>query len=274
MDALEPRAAPAPAPAPAAASSPKARHTWVDILIVGSVLLLAALIGRQILTQRAGATFSDDDPTPRPRLNAPFITSADAVVDKMVELAQLTNEDVVYDLGCGDGRIIITAAMHSRCRGVGFDIDPERVAEARKNVELHGVGRLVTIKEEDIFRVDLSKANVAVMYLLPWMMQRLTPQFEEMLPGSRIVSHDFYIEGVEPERVAVVQADASSSPHFVFMYTVPLRWNPDMPNKPPMQGLADRADAERAAKKKTNDAPNGDKEAAAAETVAPNSVHP
>jgi len=228
------------------------------VLLFGGVVVIAGAFGRQALIQRVENTVYDPAPKPHPRLNAPFIKSGGAVVDKMVELAQLTPEDLVYDLGCGDGRIIVTAALQSGCQGVGFDIDPERVAEANKNVELHEVGKLVSIQEQDIFQLDLSKANVAMMYLLPWMMQRLPPQFEKMAPGSRIVSHDFYIEGVEPERVAVVHDDPTQSQHFVFLYTVPLRWNPDMPKKPPMQGIADRADAARAAAKKKAAADEGE----------------
>ncbi len=249
MDSPETRVDSPPAPLP------RSRSNVVAVLVIGGVAIAAGLIGRQVLTQRANNTVFTPDPHPRPRLNAPFVTSEDVVVDKMIELAELTKDDVVYDLGCGDGRIIITAALQSGCKGTGFDIDPERVGEAQKNVELHDVKQLVTIKEQDIFALDLSKANVAMMYLLPWMMQRLTPQFEKMQPGSKIVSHDFYIEGVEPERVAEVKVGTRQSRHFVFMYTVPLRWNPDMPNKPPQQGIADRADAAQAAAEKSGAKP-------------------
>ena len=157
----------------------------------------------------------------------------------------------MYDLGCGDGQIVVTAALKSGCQGVGFDIDPERVAEANKNVELHGVARLVSIKEQDVFQIDLSEANVVMMYLLPWMIQQLAPQFDQMKPGSRIVSHDYFIEGVEPERVVYVDVDSEQSQHVVYLYTLPLRWNPNMPNKPPVRGAADRADAEKSAAEKT-----------------------
>lgn len=235
---------------------PAARRKRTVVLIAGCLIVAATLCGRYALIHFADHAGYDPTPAPRPRINAPFITSADAVVDKMVEIAQLTKDDLVYDLGCGDGRIIVTAALKSGCRGVGFDIDPLRVAEAKKNVELHDVQRLVSIQERDIFQVDLSQADVAVMYLLPWMMQKLPPQFEKMKPGSRIVSHDFHIEGVEPERVVNVYVKPDDIRHVVFLYTVPLRWNPDMPNKPPQQGVADRADAQRAAAKKQADATN------------------
>jgi len=226
---------------------PASGRKLMVVLVLGCLVIEASFFGRRLLIQRSENAVYDSTPTPRPRLNAPYVISDDAVVDKMVELAQISKDDVVYDLGCGDGRIIVTAALRSGCRGVGFDLDPERVAEANRNVEIHDVSQSVSIKQQDIFEVDLSKANVAVMYLLPWMMQKLTPQFEQMQPGSRIVSHDFYIEGVEPERVAQVQVNPNDTNHYIFVYTTPLRWNPDMPKKPPVDGFADRADAAKAA---------------------------
>lgn len=242
-----PQDSPQPLVDSGAAPLPASPRTLTMVLMLGGLIVLATFFGRHLLIQMANDTGNDSAPAPRPRINAPFIKSADVVVDTMLEVAQITQDDLVYDLGCGDGRIIVTAAHERGCRGVGFDIDPERVAEANKNVQLHDVGQLVEIKEQDIFQVDLSKANVAVMYLLPWMMQKLPPQFEQMQPGSRIVSHDFYIEGVEPERVVEISVGPNDTRHFVFLYTVPLCWNPNMPNKPPLQGLADRAEANKAA---------------------------
>jgi len=228
----------------------KSRRNLVAILVFGCLFLLAGYYGRRQLLEQAANPKPIIDPAPRPRLNAPFIKSADSVVDAMVEIAQLTKDDIVFDLGCGDGRIIVTAALKSGCQGVGFDIDPERVVEAKENVELHDVGRLVSIKEQDIFEVDLSEANVCMMYLLPWMMQKLTTQFEQMKPGSRIVSHDYYIEGVEPDRVVEIFVEPNHERNPVYLYTVPLRWNPNMPKKPPLEGILDRADAARAAAEK------------------------
>ncbi len=241
MDSHEPPAG------SAAASEAKPRRKLLVMVIAGAVVILAGFIVQQVLTQRTNNLVFDPTPKPRPRLNAPFITSADSVVDAMVKVANVTDEDVVYDLGCGDGRIVVTAAVLTGCRGIGFDIDPERVAEAQANVELHDVKELVTIQERDVFTVDMSEASVAMFYLLPWMIQRLTSQFEEMKPGSRIVSHDFYIEDVEPDRVVEVEVGPQKRRHAVYLYTVPLRWNPDMPKKPPTQGVLDREEAARAA---------------------------
>ena len=222
------------------------RRKLVVVLAAGCLVLIGGAIGRQVLLWQADQADFNALPTPRPRLNAPFITSPDEVVNKMVQIAALTKDDLVYDLGCGDGRIIVTAALQTGCQGVGFDIDPERVAEAKENVRLHDVQDFVSIKQQDILQLDLSEANVAIMYLLPWMMQKLAPQFERMKPGSRVVSHDFYIEGVEPERVAQVVVADTRERHFVYLYKTPLRWNPDLPKKPPQQGWADKEDAARA----------------------------
>lgn len=171
---------------------------------------------------------------PRQGLNAPFITSTDLVVEKMVELGRPAQSDLVYDLGCGDGRIVITAVLKTDCRGVGFDIDPQRVAEARENVRLHDVADRVQIVEQDIFTVDLSKANVAMMYLLPWMMNKLLPQFEQMQPGCRIVSHEFWIDGVVPDEIAEIP-DIEGQTEAIYLYTTPLKKNPAMePGRPPV----------------------------------------
>jgi predicted RNA methylase len=172
-------------------------------------------------------------PGKRTLRNAPFITSPDRVVDEMVKLADLTEQDVVYDLGCGDGRIVVTAALQSGCRGVGYDIDPKLVAEATRNAEEHGVGDRVDIVEQDIFSVDLSQADVCMMYLLPWMMNKLVPQFEQMKPGSRIVVHEFWIEQVVPDRIVEIPVEEKNLV-CVYLYTTPLRHDPSMEiGKPP-----------------------------------------
>ncbi|MCU0961977.1 MAG: methyltransferase domain-containing protein [Pirellulaceae bacterium] len=173
-------------------------------------------------------------PPPRQGLNAPFITSPDLVVEKMVELACPTPSDLVYDLGCGDGRIVITAALKTGCRGVGFDIDPQRVAEARANVQLHEVADRVQIVEQDVFSVDLSRADVAMMYLLPWMMNKLLPQFAQMKPGCRIVSYEFWIDEIMPENIVETPA-ADGHIQRIYLYTTPLTKSPALePGKPPV----------------------------------------
>ena len=128
-----------------------------------------------------------------------YVPTPQKVVDKMLEVAHVTTTDVVYDLGCGDGRIVVTAAKKLGAHGIGFDLDPDRVAEALANVQHAGVGAAVSIRRENVFSVDLSPATVVTLYLLPEINVRLIPQLEKLRPGSRIVSHDFDMEGVIPD---------------------------------------------------------------------------
>jgi predicted RNA methylase len=187
-----------------------------------------------LLLDPAARILLDSGPAPHPRINAPFVTTSNIVVERMVELAGLTADDLVYDLGCGDGRIVITAALSKGCRGVGFDIDPRRVAEARENARQHAVDQRVEFVEQDIFTVDLSKADVAMMYLLPWMMDRLLPQFQQMKEGCRIVSHEFWLEGVEPDDVVELDNPERERTSSIYVYRTPLRFNPAMiRGKPP-----------------------------------------
>src|ERR1700760_2752218 len=107
----------------------------------------------------------------------------------MLELAEVKAGDVLYDLGCGDGRIVVTAAKRYGIKATGFDVDPERLQESRENVRANRVGDLVTIKNQDIFKTDLTGASVITLYLLPDLNVRLMPQLSKLKPGSRIVSH-------------------------------------------------------------------------------------
>ena len=152
-----------------------------------------------------------------------FVTTPQDIVDKMLELAQVKKDDLVYDLGCGDGRIVVTAAKRYGCRAVGFDIDPQRVKESLENVEKNEVGHLVRIEQKDIFTLDLSKANVITLYLLPNLNVKLIPQLEKLRPGSRIVSHNFGMEGVKPDKVVTLTSREDQSEHTVYLWVSPLR---------------------------------------------------
>jgi len=131
-------------------------------------------------------------PATRPTLDVPYVPTPQEVVDKMLEMAKVKQGDVVYDLGCGDGRIVITAAQRHGARGVGVDLDPERVAEARANARKAGVADRVTFRTQDLFKTDIREASVVTLYLLPEVNQRLKPKLQKDLkPGTRIVSHSF-----------------------------------------------------------------------------------
>lgn len=145
------------------------------------------------------------------------------VIDKMLEMASIHKGDLVYDLGCGDGRIVVAAAKRYGCRGVGYDVNPERIKESLENVRKSRVGRLVKIEQEDIFTLDLRPANVILLYLLPDMNRKLVPQLEKLRPGSRIVTHDYDIEGVEPESRVTMTSLEDGVEHYVYLFTAPLK---------------------------------------------------
>ena len=152
-----------------------------------------------------------------------FVPTPQDVVDKMLELAEVKKDDLVYDLGCGDGRIVVTAAKQYGCTAVGYDISRKRVKESLANVEKTNVGHLVTIERKDIFTLDLSKANVVTLYLLPDLNVKLIPQLEKLKPGSRIVSHDFNMKGVKPDTVIELTSTEDGSEHKIYFWTCPLK---------------------------------------------------
>jgi SAM-dependent methyltransferase len=131
----------------------------------------------------------------------PFVPSPQVVVDKMVELTGVKKGDVVYDLGSGDGRIVIAAAKKG-ARAVGFEIDPELVGESRANIKKAGVQDLAEIRNQDILTVDLSPASVVTMYLLPDVNLKLKPTLlSQLKAGSRVVSHSFDMGDWKPDRI-------------------------------------------------------------------------
>jgi len=152
-----------------------------------------------------------------------FVPTPQDVVDKMLELVKVQKDDLIYDLGCGDGRIVVTAAQKYGCRAVGYDIDPQRVKESLENVDANNVGHLVRIEQKDIFTLDLSDANVITLYLLPSLNVKLIPQLEKLKPGSRIVSHDFRMRGVKPDKVVKLTSSEDKAQHKIFLWTSPLK---------------------------------------------------
>lgn len=132
----------------------------------------------------------------------PFVPTPMEVVDRMLELAEVKRGDVVYDLGSGDGRIVIRAAKKYGARGVGIEMDAQLVEGSRKKAQEQGVSDLVEFRIEDALKVDLSPATVVTLYMLPWFNAKLKPNLRKMLrPGARIVSHDFDIQGWPPTKV-------------------------------------------------------------------------
>ena len=164
----------------------------------------------------------DTAPLARPLVDAPFVKTPEATVDLMLELAKPKRTDLLYDLGCGDGRIVVRAAKRYGCRAVGFDIDPRRVEEARENARRQGVDDRVEIVEQDIFKLDLSEADVVTLYLLPRLNEKLVPQLKRLKTGARIVSHDFDLPGFKPDRTVPLTAADGELKHVVYLWTAPL----------------------------------------------------
>jgi SAM-dependent methyltransferase len=151
---------------------------------------------------------------------APFLPTPMCVVEKMLELAEVDKDDIVYDLGCGDGRIVITAAERYGAHGVGLDIFPQWVKKSRSNARKAGVGSLVEFRLEDATKADISEATVVALYLLPKSNDLLRPMLERQLrPGSRVVTHNYHVPGWAEKEVCVESIkDEFGKEHMVFVY--------------------------------------------------------
>ena len=210
------------------------------------LIALSVCLGCHLLAGLAPSAFAQttqpakaEAKTPKREPDVVFVPTPQAVVDKMLEMAEVKKGDVVYDLGCGDGRIVVTAAKKYGVKGIGFDINPERVKESLANVRSNHVEQLVTIKEADIFTLDLSEASVVTLYLLPQLNVRLMPQLAKLKPGSRIVSHDFDMKGAKPVQVhqmstgdAAEEDDFQNGEHTIYKWVVPWEKEPSEPAKP------------------------------------------
>jgi trans-aconitate methyltransferase len=151
-----------------------------------------------------------------PHLDVPFVPSPSPVVEGMLKLANVRSTDTVYDLGCGDGRIVIAAAKNFKARGVGVDIDPERIREARENARQAGVADLVRFEQNDLFKADIRSATVVTLYLLPNVNERLKPRLlSQLRAGTRIVSHSFDMGEWKPDRTETIDG------RYIYLWTVP-----------------------------------------------------
>ena len=161
-----------------------------------------------------GGAWAEDSPFDSRKV-VPFVPTPQAVVDRMIELAGVKQEDVVYDLGCGDGRIVIAAAKKG-AKAVGFEIDPELVGTARANIKKAGVEERAEIRNEDILTADLSGASVITLYLLPDVNLKLKPRLlAQLKPGSRIVSHAFDMGDWRPDKIE--QVDGRT----IYLWSIP-----------------------------------------------------
>ena len=178
-----------------------------------ALAVTVAVVGLAGATEALAQTAA---PTRRP--DVIYVPTPEVVVEAMLQVAGVTKDDVVYDLGCGDGRIPVTAAKKYGARGVCFDIDPERIKEANENVAKNEVQRLVKVVHADLFEQDLSGATVITLYLLPSLNVKLMPKLmKELKPGTRIVSHAFDMGSWKPEKELDVDGRK------VFFWTIPKR---------------------------------------------------
>jgi SAM-dependent methyltransferase len=153
-------------------------------------------------------------------LQAPYVPTPQVVVDRMLEMAEVGPEDVVYDLGSGDGRLVITAAKTYGARGVGIEIIANLVEQATINAEAAGVADRVEFRQQDLFETDFSEATVVTLYLLPEINLQLRPLlFEQLQPGTRVISHGFDMGNWQPEDIETVQGPQKL--HIIYKWTIP-----------------------------------------------------
>jgi SAM-dependent methyltransferase len=174
---------------------------------------LAALLAAVVALPAAAQEVVPSNPSRVP--DVIYVPTPESVVAAMLDMAKVGKNDVVYDLGCGDGRIVIEAVKRGAKRAVGVDIDPERIAEAKENAKEAGVEGKVEFIEGDLFELDLKDATVVTLYLLPDLNLRLRPKLLELPRGTRIVSHAFDMGDWEPQKTRTVDGK------HVYLWTVP-----------------------------------------------------
>ncbi len=185
-------------------------------------LVVAALLIPASTVWNAGAQEKEER-----RPDVVYVPTPQDVVEKMLELCEVKKDDIVYDLGCGDCRIPVTAAKKYGCKAFGLDIDPERIKDSKENIEKNKIGKLVTVQQKDIFTLDLKDASVITLYLLPSLNVKLMPQLEKCKPGTRIVSHDFDMKGAKPKKTVRMRSGGESGrEHTIYLWTIPLEKEP------------------------------------------------
>jgi SAM-dependent methyltransferase len=165
------------------------------------------------------------------KLDVPYEPSSEEAVGVMLEIAKVSRHDLVYDLGCGDGRIVIAAAQKTGSRGVGVDLDPERIKESLENARKAKVGDRVQFFQQDLFQTEIGKATVVMLYLWPEVNLKLRPKlFRELKPGTRVVSHSHDMGNWEPDQTMTV-----SGGHRIHLWVIPANvtgtWEWDIPGE-------------------------------------------
>lgn len=195
-----------------------AESVWVAgaSLVAMSVRIAALGLAVALVSVPDNAALAQTSAPAQRRPDVIYVPTPQEVVDAMLQAAKVTKGDVVYDLGTGDGRIPVTAAKKYGARGVGIDIDPQRIKEANDNVKANGVADRVRIVQGDLFETNLSEATVVTLYLLPSLNQKLMPKLKaELKPGTRIVSHAFDMGDWKPDQEMDVNGRR------IYLWTIP-----------------------------------------------------
>lgn len=177
-----------------------------------AAFFLAATISSIVVAQQ------NDSASPTLHLDVPYVPTPPEVVSEMLRLADIHKGDVLYDLGCGDGRIVVAAAKQYGARGIGIDLNPERIKEAQENARHENVAPQVSFRQQNLFDADFHDANVVTLYLLPSVNLRLRPKLQsELKPGARIVSHSFDMGDWKPDKTVDVNGRT------IYLWIVPER---------------------------------------------------
>lgn len=212
------------------------RSHWLKYLVLCTFIITGGLVVAQEIKK-----------------DVPYVPTPESVVDGMLEMAQVGENDIVYDLGCGDGRIVIAAAKKYGATGKGYDIDPQRITESNQNAQEAGVTDKVEFAVKDLFDVDMSEATVITLYLLPSVNERLRPKlFEELKPGTRVVSHAFGMGDWHPDRTE--QIDGRTVHFWVIPTKAEGQWKVTLP-----EGGTATLDLEQKYQRITGKADIGDK---------------
>jgi len=195
------------------------------VLAAAALFVMTALMTPHARFAAAqGAAPEEQEPKAMRGPDVVFVGTPYDLISTMLQMAGVKKTDTIYDLGCGDGRILVLAAQKYGVQGVGYDIDPQRVTESRQNVSKNKMQDLVKIIQADIFTLDLEKADVMPLYLHPDMMRKLVPQVEKMKPGSRIVCHEYgFPEIYKPDQRITVISNEDNAEHHLMLYTLPLK---------------------------------------------------
>ena len=209
----------------------KAKFNPLYFAVVCAAISVACAVAQEKQIPNTQPTPQDTQVNTKPqelKKDVPYVPTPQAVVDEMLKLANVTKGDVVYDLGCGDGRLVITAVQKFGARrGVGVDIDPQRIKESNDNAKAAGVTDRTSFVVQDLFQTDFKDATVVTLYLLPEVNLKLRPKLlSDLKPGTRVVSHAFDMGDWKPEKAITVPGGGQR----LYLWTIPA--NAANANKP------------------------------------------